>query len=70
MSHAQEVKINVCSILAGKSTKEKNNEKDLDIDRRLILDFIHVVQDRDQWKGFCGHGDEASNSIKFWDLFY
>jgi hypothetical protein len=28
------------------------------------MDWIHLAQDRDQWKDFSEHGDELSGSIK------
>jgi hypothetical protein len=32
------------------------------------MDWIDVAQERDQWIGFCGHGNEHSISIKFWEI--
>jgi hypothetical protein len=32
------------------------------------VDWIDLVQDRDQWKGSCEHGDEPSGSIKCWEI--
>jgi hypothetical protein len=30
------------------------------------VDWIHMSQDRDQWRALCEHGIEPSGSIKYW----
>jgi hypothetical protein len=32
------------------------------------MDWIHLVQDRDQWRALCKHGNEPSGSIKCWEV--
>jgi hypothetical protein len=32
------------------------------------MDWIHLAQDRDQWRFSCEHGNEPSGSIKCWDI--
>jgi hypothetical protein len=33
------------------------------------IDWIHVAQDRDQWReGSSEHGNEPSVSIKYWEI--
>jgi hypothetical protein len=32
------------------------------------MDWIDLAQDRDQWIGFCEHGNEPSGSIKCWEI--
>jgi hypothetical protein len=32
------------------------------------VDWIDMAQDRDQWRVFCGHGNEPSGSIKCWEI--
>jgi hypothetical protein len=31
------------------------------------MDWIHLAQDRDQWKAY-EHGDERSGYITFWEI--
>jgi hypothetical protein len=33
------------------------------------MDWIDLVQERDQWRGSCEHGNESSGSIKCWEVF-
>jgi len=33
-------------------------------DRQDVMDWIHLVLDRDQFWGFCEHGNEPSGSLK------
>jgi hypothetical protein len=30
--------------------------------------WIDLVQDRDQWGGFCEHGNKCSGSMKCWEI--
>jgi hypothetical protein len=32
------------------------------------MDWIDLAQDRDQWEGFCEHGNEPSGSINCWEV--
>jgi hypothetical protein len=32
------------------------------------MDWIHLAQDRDQWRACCEHGNEPSGSIKCWEV--
>jgi hypothetical protein len=54
------------------SQKERDHWEDLDVggmDLREIgwggMDWIHLAQDRDQWRP-CEHDNEPSGSIKCW----
>jgi hypothetical protein len=44
----------------------------VEIDLREIelagTDWIILTEDRDQWGGFCEHGDEPSGSLKCWEF--
>jgi hypothetical protein len=33
------------------------------------IDWIDLVQDMNQWRGSCEHGNEPSGSIKCWEIF-
>jgi hypothetical protein len=32
------------------------------------MDWIDLAQDRDQWRGYCEHGNEPSGSMKCWEI--
>jgi hypothetical protein len=32
------------------------------------MDWINLAQDRGQWEGSCGHGNEPLGSIKYWEI--
>jgi hypothetical protein len=32
------------------------------------VDWIDLIQDRDQWRAICQHGNELSGSIKCWEF--
>jgi hypothetical protein len=34
----------------------------------VIMDWMDLAQDRDQWSCYCGHGNELSGSIKCWEV--
>jgi hypothetical protein len=53
--------------------KGREHFEDLGVDGAIIsewvlvwegVDWMYLAQDRDQWPGFCGHGNEPSVSIK------
>jgi hypothetical protein len=33
-----------------------------------IIDWIHLAQDRDQWRAPSEHGNETSGSMQFWEI--
>jgi hypothetical protein len=43
---------------------EDNIKMDLGEIRFVDVDWIHLAQDRDRWRGSCEHSDEPSSSIK------
>jgi hypothetical protein len=32
------------------------------------MDWIDLVEDRDQWEGFCEDGNKPSSSLKCWEV--
>jgi hypothetical protein len=32
------------------------------------IDGANLVQDRDEWRGSCEHGDEPLGTIKYWEI--
>jgi hypothetical protein len=30
--------------------------------------WVDLAQDKDQWRALCEHGNEPSDSVKYWDI--
>jgi hypothetical protein len=37
-------------------------------ENNIKMDYIHLVQSKDQWPGSCEHSNEPSGSIKCWEF--